>query len=475
MVNRLRPYQEAAVAECVTLLGDGESVLCVAPPGAGKTTIGAAVVRQIALGPRLWVAHRTELVQQAAARLRDEGLHCGVIQAGPSTEPLAHIQVGTVQTLVRADRFPVDPGLIVLDEAHHYAAPEWAELHMAYPEAMLLGLTATPSRRNGESLGDIFSRLVVAATYADLVRQCHLVPCPPANVWAPHPEAADFDLWQDPLRAWQEHGQGRPTLAYASSVALAVRYAGHFSGAGIPSGVITGTTPAAERAALLRHFGNELRVLWSVGVLTEGVDLPVASCILLARNCDHQSTYLQIVGRALRPYPGKSDCLLLDLTGSTLRHGLPTEPRVYSLAGDPIRLEKPTRLRQCLQCGRVTEGAKRRCPYCGYQASARSAKAPRIRDKALAQVYAAQETPADAKDAEWRRILGEMRRRGHSVEWAVRQWRQLFALRGSKDLPDMTLVTIDERNAQFNIYRRLAAQKGFKPGFAWVRAKALFG
>jgi superfamily II DNA or RNA helicase len=114
-----------------------------------------------------------------------------------------------------------------------------------------------------------------------------------------------------------------------------------------------------------RFRSGDLDVLASVACLTEGVDVPEAEVCMLARGVSHPGAYLQAVGRVLRPAPGKTEALLIDLPGGTYRYGFPTDDRLYTLSGEAIsRAEKLSSLRQCQVCGTVWESAKA-CPECG--------------------------------------------------------------------------------------------------------------
>lgn len=327
-----RPYQANAIAAVESHWGDGiRSVCLVAPTGAGKTFLGQSLTgRRTAL----WVAHRRELVLNAADRLRQAfGRDAvGIIMPGEFATPGARIQVGTVQTLLARKALPAAERL-VLDEAHHYMAEDWRELRRAYGESLTLGLTATPERQDGEALGDIFEKLVVAAHYSELVTDGFLVP---ARVLQP-PKQLGNDLAQDPIQAWLKHSEGTQTFVFMLRVAAAEELAKRFRDIGVRAQVIEANTPRRERDDTLESFRRgHTRVLCNVNTLTEGVDVPQARCALLARGFGHVGGYLQCVGRVLRPADGKPDAIVIDLCGATRRFGMPTDDRRYSLKGRPI-------------------------------------------------------------------------------------------------------------------------------------------
>ncbi len=324
---KLRPYQQNTIVAVREHWSNGtRRVLVVAPTGAGKTVLAQELIG----GHRaLLVAHRRELVTQTAKRFKSAfgESAVGLVLPGERESALARIQVGTVQSLIaRGSRPAID--LLVLDEAHHYMAADWRGLAEAYPGVPCVGLTATPQRADGEPLGDIFDTLVVAASYSELVRDGFLVP---ATVLRPDHCLGD-DLAQDPIEAWLAHSGGTQTFMFAARVAIAQDWEKRLRDLGVRAATIHAMTPTRDREESLAAFrAGTVRVLCNVGTLTEGIDVPEAACVVLGRNFGHVGQYLQVVGRVLRTSPGKALALVIDLIGTSHRHGLPTDDRVYSL------------------------------------------------------------------------------------------------------------------------------------------------
>lgn len=231
--------------------------------------------------------------------------------AGQPAHPKRRIQVASFDTL--RDRRTVPPAdVLVIDEAHHVMADTYRSLVTRYPDARVLGLTATPERGDGRPLGDIFDDLVVAADYSELIKSGDLV-----NV------------------------EGKRTLAFFSRLSEVYNYTGRFTSEGqVPAAFVESKkTPTSWRDEVLHQFSKgRYRVLCSVDVLTEGVDVPVAQVALSSRSFQHVGTMLQCFGRVMRPSDGKKSATVIDLTGATHVHGLPNEDREYSLKTDkPIR------------------------------------------------------------------------------------------------------------------------------------------
>jgi DNA repair protein RadD len=335
--ERLRGYQRRTVdAVWSHWSARARSVCVVAPTGAGKTRIGEELVDDV---PTVWCAHRRELITQTAKRLRKRfgAAEVGIIMPGEYALPRARIQVATVQTLLARGERP-KAKVLVLDEAHHYAAEDWRRLVDAYPRAFTLGLTATPERLDGEPLGDIFGEMVVSASYSELVAGGYLVP---ARVHRPDVSLGN-DLAIDPVTAWHRYSEGSRAFVFCGRVADAHAWAKKFRDAGVRAAVIEATTTKAERDETLSLLERgTVRVVVNVNTMTEGVDVPLVRTIILARGFGHVGGYLQAAGRGLRPADGKPDMILVDLVGASIRHGLPTDDRTYSLEGRPISAPGP--------------------------------------------------------------------------------------------------------------------------------------
>ena len=333
----LRKYQRKTVDAVRAHWSSGRRSVCVvALTGAGKTRIGEELVSEESV---VWCAHRRELITQTAKRLRGRfgATDVGVIMPGEYPTPKARVQVATVQTLLARDSRP-KAMVLVLDEAHHYAAEDWARLVDAYPRARTLGLTATPERLDGEPLGDIFGELVVSASYSELVAGRWLVP---ARVHRPEVQLGN-DLAIDPVTAWRLYSEGSRAFVFCGRVADAHSWAKRFRDAGVRAAVIDATTAKTERdetLALLER--GTVRVVVNVNTMTEGVDVPAVRTIILARAFGHVGGYLQAAGRGLRPAKDKPDMILVDLVGASIRHGLPTDDRTYSLGGRAISAPGP--------------------------------------------------------------------------------------------------------------------------------------
>jgi len=329
-VKKLWPHQERGLTAIRSEVEGGcRRVLAVAPTGAGKGTMAASMLADAArAGQRcLLLVHRREIVKDIAKRVSAHGVAAGMILPGSPQKPRAKVQVASVQTLALADETP-PAELVIVDEAHHYAADEWGAVLARYPAVTMVGFTATPQRGDGRPLGDVFDGLVVVAHYSELIEEGLIVS---SAVLRP-PAALGKDLAQDPVDAYLRYAPGTPAMLFVRRVREAKRAAERMTEAGHPCGFITAETSTGERDETVAKLKDgRLTAIANVFTMTEGVDVPRVQTIVLARSCQHASTYVQICGRALRAAPGKERALLLDLSGASYAHGMPHDDRVYTL------------------------------------------------------------------------------------------------------------------------------------------------
>jgi len=385
---QLRSYQHRAINDLRNAFRTGaRSPLLVLPTGGGKTVVFATIAASAAVkGNRVLIlVHRRELIHQASSKLAWVGLDHGIIAAGipPSDAP---VQIASVQTLARRlARMDWQPGLIIIDEAHHATAGQWARILDHWPDAYRLGVTATPCRLDGCGLRSAFDQLVLGPIVADLVFTGHLSPAriyaPPvvadltdvrtrAGDYANDQAAAAMDrptVTGDAISHYQRLAAGQQAIAFCCNVKHAVSVCDAFKTAGIGAELLLGNT--SDREQVVADFASHRnRVLVTVDVVSEGFDVPAASCAILLRPTQSLGLYLQQVGRVLRPAPGKDAAVILDHVGNVTRHGFPDDPRDWSL-DDRMRRSKGTpspSVRTCEQCFAAFK-PQPQCPVCGHQ------------------------------------------------------------------------------------------------------------
>lgn len=426
----LRPYQQDAIQQARDRLAAGRRApLLVAPTGAGKSAMcGAIVIAHLKQSPTnrvLIVVHRRELITQLAKTLIrmnvpliDIGEICPDVRARPS----ARIQIASTQTLRARGLFP-PATLLIFDEAHHYSADDWHELTKGYPGVVRVGFTATPMRSDGRGMAPAFDSLVVVSTIKELTHLGYLVPC---RVIACKPLKRP-NMSHSPVDAYLAHAKGMRTVVFADFVANAEKFAAEFRERGIDAVVVHGELADADRKGAFRAH-DAGAVLINVAVLTEGWDSPETSCCILARGCGSVGTYLQIVGRVLRTAPGKTEALLIDLTGRSFdQHGPPDSDRVYSLTGKGIRTkdkDESDGIKACPVCGQPLDDET--CAVCGYVAQSQI-EAPRYTGDELSERYAGKRSEDDDKRIETlARWFAEAKARGNRPWAAIAKYAHVY-------------------------------------------------
>jgi DNA repair protein RadD len=383
----LRPYQTQLITDIRLQYQLGHrKVLAVLPTGGGKTVCFSYIAQSAAKkGNRVCIlVHRAELLDQASKALTTMGVTHGRIQANRSMDLSHAVQVASVQTLARRlHKLPPEFfNLLVVDEAHHTNAGQWASVLQHFHKAHVLGVTATPCRGDGRGLGDHYQVMVQGPSAQWLTDNGYLAA---ARVLAPpgfdatglRKKMGDFDTKQaeervttitgDAVSHYRKHLQGQTAIAFCCSVAHAEAVARLFLSQGIAAASIDGTMTTDQRSDLLAALGTgRLKVLTSCSLIGEGVDVPsVGGCILL-RPTQSVSLHLQMIGRCLRP-SGNKTAVVLDHVGNTLRLGHHLEERDWSLDGARKRdREQAPSVKVCPVCFATSASATQVCPDCGH-------------------------------------------------------------------------------------------------------------
>ncbi len=352
MSYTLRPYQTDAIRRTrEALLSGKRAPILVAPTASGKTVCACHIIESATKkdSRTLFIAHRKELIDQCSDKLSESGVVHGIIRSKIPSAPDSPVQLASIQTYARRiDLLAHGYDLIICDEVHHACSgSQYTKAFEANPEAIRLGLTATPYRLDGKGLGgDLFDCLIEVETVQGLTDQGFLAPSRTfvgkhVNLKGVHKKAGDWDVEELAERMdtsaltgsivseWFRLAQYRQTICFATNIAHSKRLVHAFSTWGTPAEHLDGKTPAKERDAINRRFrSGETRLVSNCGVWTEGADFPMCSCIIYARPTQSRSLFRQMGGRGLRICPeiGKIDCLLLDDANITETHGFLTDP-----------------------------------------------------------------------------------------------------------------------------------------------------
>jgi superfamily II DNA or RNA helicase/ribulose bisphosphate carboxylase small subunit len=343
-VIRLRSYQIDSRNAIFNAWERGcRSVMYQSPTGSGKTATIASIVKTYHENglKTLTLAHRDELVDNIIGEYMNLfGIETGAIKSGLKRNYDIDHQVASIATYVNALDF--DPDLIITDEGHHCLAKTYLTIYAAHPRAKLLMVTATPYRLSGLGFTDICDELVLSLSVAQLEKMGNLIP---ARLWAmttfTHDQIAQVHVVKGEysetemsnllsetrqimsvVDTYIERGEGKQMMLYATSVDHSKKLVEAFEWRGIRAGHVDGKTK--DRKRIFEQFVNkEIQVLSNCEIATEGNNIPCIEIVGLARKTKSLSMYLQMVGRASRPWENQKAYLLFDFVDNYWEHGLP--------------------------------------------------------------------------------------------------------------------------------------------------------
>jgi len=431
----LRDYQIDLKARIYDAWRTGmRNVMAVLPCGGGKTAIFSNIIAEMKV-PSVAIAHRTELVSQMSLALaRNEVrhriigqneiiksiVHLHMLHVGKSYyDATAQCAVASVNTLVNKksiDHWARTVRLWITDEVHHAVQGNvWSRAIDRFPNAIGLGVTATPIRADGKGLGrhhdGLINAMVIGEGMRSLINRGFLsdyrIFAPPSDLNLSDVNiTASGDYSPEPLRKAVHrshiHGDvvahymrltpGQRGVTFAVDVESAVELAAAFRQQGVPAEMLSGTTPSNNRYKILAMFAaGDIKQLCTCDIISEGFDLPAVEVCSMARPTQSYGLYIQQFGRALRVFTGKTTATLLDHVGNTLLHGLPDAPRDWTLDRRERRSktapgEGPLPLRSCLNCAGVYERTRTTCPYCGTVVVPSGRSSPTLVDGDLSEL-----------------------------------------------------------------------------------------
>ena len=405
----LRPRQKELVDRAVAALNQHGNTLAVAPTGSGKTIMLSAAIGALcktSTAKTCVIAHRHELILQNHDKfcLVNPHLSTSLFNAWEKSWQ-GDTTFAMIQTLSRYNNLITMPplDLLVIDEAHHARADTYVRVvdyaKSLNPNVKLLGVTATPNRCDKRGLGTLFDNVCDQIFFTDLMDSGDLVR-PRTFVMdqdalekfqdVKKVEDGEFDMvaaaglmdTRPQNRAvvahWKEKAGDRQTVVFCATVDHALHIYHAFNRAHIKTVLIYGDMNKDDRAqALQAYTSGQAQVIVNVSVLTEGWDHPPTSCVVLLRPCAHHSTFIQMVGRGLRPinhkeYPGvqKTDCVVLDFGNATLLHGKLEQTVVLEdrQTDDEREGDYRKNLPQvCPECKERVISLDPECPECGYK------------------------------------------------------------------------------------------------------------
>lgn len=436
---KLRPYQQKMIDDTREALTRHQSVLLQGPTGSGKTAITVFMMQRAAERgiSSMFLVHQGELLRQTSKALWEQKLSHGMIAAGKRQSKMP-AQVASVQTLVRRTANYPEPGLIIIDEAHRAAASTYSRILDAYPNAKVIGLTATPARTDGRGL-TMFTDLVLGPKPRQLIDAGYLcdyeIFAPPsmADVGSIKTTMGDYNkkelesamdkptITGDAVAHYKTHAMGKRCVVMAVSIKHAEHVKAQYNAEGVPCEMIEGRMTDREREAILARFAaGETLVLVNVQLLIEGVDIPAIEVVQWLRPTQSLIVWMQGVGRGLRPAEGKERLIIFDHVGNVWRHGLPDEDREWSLEGRKARKKKEDEdadvtVQQCGNCFHIFRPGPSACPACGAEIKAKKKTELQVVDGALEKLDVEAERKARRQEQGAARTLREL------VELGVRR------------------------------------------------------
>jgi superfamily II DNA or RNA helicase len=471
-----------------TLDGDGRYMLgdFTVTHNSGKMVLTAAIT-QMSTVPVLFVCHRQELIEGCASQLARFGVtNFGVIRGNDErVNPSAVTQIGSIQTLARRDKPFLDvPQIIIfIDEAHRAGSDSYVEhIFRAYPNAIIIGWTATPTRLDNKPLGgELFEVLEVVATYGELLKHKDwlvepIVISSGESIDLSHVRMSghDFDdedlgvvMRADKLEGrivehWLTHahrhpvfddkgvrvhkqfteGERRRTFGFAVNVAHSMSIAERFEKIGVKVVHIDAKTPDDQRKAAVRDLGTgAIEMIWNCGIFWEGVDVPEAKLMISACPTFSMVRWRQSTGRIMRPWNNVVP-VVLDHAGNWDRIGCPFEDLAWSLKDKPTRLRGRLPMKMCKQCFAYVEPGKSVCPHCGYVFTAADQALPAETSAELVERNAEPEElkrsffskqVALAKSKGFKAGFASAMFKEHYGRWPPREWSNLVKQEFSTD------------------------------------------
>lgn len=348
---KLFDYQEDMKERIEKALRLHRSVMAQMPTGTGKTYLLTAVIDSfVSNNPmeKVWiVAHRRELVSQIDETVRKFHSY----SASNTSSLLSSVKAMSIQWLMRHhDEIEEEPGMIVIDEAHHALAKTYKEMWKRFPKAKFLGLTATPCRLNGKGFTDLFDVLVQSWDVPEFISKGRLATYDFVSIKSDgmtqrlidslQKRGADGDYQNKEMdmllnkkpsierlyRSLEEFGKDRKGIVYAINISHAQKITKLYQEHGVKAIAIDSKTPATERQQDIEAFKKgDIQVLVNVDIFSEGFDCPDVEFVQLARPTLSLAKYLQMVGRGLRVAKGKKNCVIIDNVGLYRVFGLPSQ------------------------------------------------------------------------------------------------------------------------------------------------------
>ncbi len=457
---KLRAYQESDLQGLRKTIAKGSKrPLFVAPCGYGKTALCFEITKNAVKRGKtvLFLAHRRLLIEQTYKKFKEYGIKPSILMSGHEFKP-SPVVLATKQTYGRRllledvmfNKFFVNADIVVTDEAHFSVSPSYKKIFKLYPSSLLIGLTATPARTDQRGLGEVYDCISEGTSIKDLIDQGFLVPIRYFAGKSPNMEGVKIDyhtgdynakeatkratpLIGDVVENWLKLGENRPTICFATGIKHSIYLRDKFRKYGIKAEHMDANTPHEERSIIIKKLEyGDINIITNCQLLTEGIDIPIVSCIVMARPTNSIPLYHQMVGRGMRPHPDKpNNCLLLDHGGNIERHGFIEDKIKWSLDGNKKawvkvkKYAKDKKPKQCKVCGLIFEkGIK--CPDCGSEFKPFGKKIETIKADLKEVKRKTKDLPTGIKRATYAGLLYIAHNKNYKVGWCDYMYKIIF-------------------------------------------------
>lgn len=428
-----------------------------------NTVLASTIIgRAIEKGSRVIVfVPRRELAYQFQSTLDKVGIDAGLIMAEEPRKK-SNVQVASFDTFAswvdrKANMFAPEAQLVIVDEAHIYLDKQINLLGKYYPNAHIIGLTATPARKSGTGLGNFYQDMVLGVSIKELTDQGFLAP---VRYYAPStPDLSkiktdnngdyregqldslmsDSKLVGNIVENWSRIAHDRQTVVFCSGIKHSIHVRDEFLKYGIKAEHIDGNTDKEERERILERLRTgETQVLTNVFVATYGLDIPVLSCAVMARPTKNLALYLQMVGRVMRLHEGKTDAIVIDHAGVVAENGfvaddqywsLDTTKKIKDVKAAKEREKKEKKQIECQNCKSLYK-AEKQCPYCGHEWELWGEEVPYI-EADLEEMNPKKENRTQTWDYKIEFIGGlkkHARNKGFKYGWVAHTYREKFGV-----------------------------------------------
>ena len=396
-MKELRPYQSELLNKLkMSVRKKNRRIILQSPTGSGKSIIFSKIISGANKKENsvLFLVHRRQLIMQASSHLNNENIDHGIIMAGVIPNLYENVQLASIDTLrSRCITKEIVPwpraDIIVVDEFHRVGGATYQKILEKYPEALIVGVTATPCRGSGKGLGEFADDLIIGTSISELTKLGFLADVSYMVPFVPKLEkikvrAGDFvegelaavmsdcKLIGDIVSHWHKYANNRKTIAFTVNVAHSLALVEMFNQSGVPAAHIDGKTSQEDRDVIIQDYvSGKYSILSNCAVFIEGFDVPDTSCCILAKPTKSLGLYLQMIGRITRP--SGETALVLDHSGNVYRHGAISDEHYWSLESSTIQendrkkkdpQESLARDIVCGNCGNIFQ-RQAICPKCG--------------------------------------------------------------------------------------------------------------